>query len=53
MYLQFAPKMEDICVVKVLSFCTWKYCKFGHFWYESQIRQERAVGIRRPVKVEF
>ena len=53
MYVQFAPKMEEICVVQVLSFCTWKHCKFGHFWYRSHIRQERAVSTRRPVKVEF
>ena len=51
MYLQFAPKMEDICVVKVLSFCTWKYCKFGQFLYESHIRQERAVGIRGRIPI--
>ena len=36
--------MNDNCEEELLSFCIWKYPKFGHFQYESHFRRERAIG---------
>ena len=49
MYLQFAPKMNDICAVKSIYLL---HLKILLIW-SLLVRKSFSVGTRRPVKVQY
>ena len=54
MYLQFAPKMNDICAVKrIFPFALENIVNLVIYSRKVISVRERAVGTRRPVKVQY